>query len=55
MATSYCDVEGARANLRTEIPGWNFAGVRRKLTKLWEKQLSTIEVNTPDTAALKKF
>ncbi len=55
MGTSYCDVEGARANLRAEIPGWNFAGVQRKLTKAWEKQLSTIEVSTADTAALKKF
>ena len=55
MATSWCDVEGARANLKAEIPGWNFEAVRRKLEKAWEKQLATIEVSTPDTAALKKF
>ncbi len=55
MATSFCDLDGARANLKAEIPGWNFASVRRKLTRTWEKQLSAIEVSTLDTTALKKF
>lgn len=55
LATSYCDFDGARANLKAEIPGWNFNAVRSKLEKTWEKQLSTIEVSTPDTMALKKF
>ncbi|MBR1575079.1 MAG: GH92 family glycosyl hydrolase [Bacteroidales bacterium] len=55
LATSWCDVDGARANLRAEIPGWDFAAVQRRLTKAWEKQLSTIEVSTPDTTALRKF
>ena len=55
VATSWVGYDGARANLRSEIPGWNFEGVRKKLVKAWEKQLSTIEVSTPDTVALKKF
>ena len=55
MATSFCDLEGAQANLKAEIPGWNFASVRRKLTRTWEKQLSAIEVSTQDTSALKNF
>lgn len=55
LGTSYCDTEGARANLRAEIPGWNFEGVRKQLVRAWEKQLSTIEASTPDTLALKMF
>ena len=55
LGTSFCDVAGARANLKTEIPGWNFEGVRRRLVAAWEKQLSAIEVTTSDSVALKEF
>ena len=55
MATSYCDIEGAKANVAAEIPGWNFEAVRRKLARTWEKQLSTIEVESSDQEALKRF
>ena len=55
LGTSYCDLDGARSNLKAEIPGWNFEAIRRKLVKAWEKQLSTIEVSTTDSVALKKF
>ena len=55
LGTSFCDLDGARANLQAEIPGWNFEAIRRKLVKAWKKQLSTIEVSTADSVALKKF
>lgn len=44
VATSFCDVEGARRNMRAENYGWNFDLVRRRLARAWEEQLSAIEV-----------
>jgi predicted alpha-1,2-mannosidase len=36
--------DGARLNLKTEIPGWDFAKVRSDAKSSWNKELSKIEV-----------
>jgi len=46
VGTSFSSVEGARKNLQTEIPGWNFNSVVAKNKALWEKSLGQIAVTT---------
>lgn len=41
-------IEGAKLNLATENPGWNFKNVKEKARQLWNKELGKIEV-TADT------
>jgi predicted alpha-1,2-mannosidase len=41
---SFSSMEGARLNLNTEIPGWDFQDVRAKAKALWNKSLSEISV-----------
>lgn len=36
--------DGARLNLKAEIPGWDFEQVRSKAKETWNKELSKIEV-----------
>ncbi|MBQ6086882.1 MAG: GH92 family glycosyl hydrolase [Bacteroidales bacterium] len=55
VATSFCDVEGARANQQAENPGWDFDAIRDRLTGIWEDRLSAIRVETPDEVALTNF
>src|SRR5579872_213255 len=39
---SFVSVEGARANLRQDIPGWNFDRVRKQARGLWTKALAGV-------------
>ncbi len=41
---SYVGIEGARANLAAEIPGWDFDGVRLAAHNAWNRELSRISV-----------
>jgi putative alpha-1,2-mannosidase len=41
---SYVSMEGARANLNQDIPGWNFERVRRESFSSWNKALSYITI-----------
>lgn len=41
---SYVSVEGARKNLETEIPGWDFDGVYRQAVQLWGEALDKVRV-----------
>jgi len=42
---SYVNVENARLNLQTEIPGWDFTGVRAAARAEWNFQLSRLRVS----------
>ena len=44
VALSTTSVEGAQKNLKAELPGWNFADVRRAARDEWEKLLGRFEV-----------
>lgn len=55
MASSFCDVDGARRNQLTENPGWDFDAIRNRLTAIWEERLSAIRVQTSDLVAKQKF
>ena len=47
VGISAVDVEGAKNNLRTEIPGWDFEAVRRAARDSWAGQLKKIEIDDP--------
>jgi len=50
VSISYVSIEGARKNLETELPGWDFDKVRADAKAAWNKELSKIEVSggTPE-------
>ncbi len=44
VGTSFISIEQARANLRSEIPSWDFARVRAQLRSLWTRKLGSISI-----------
>lgn len=55
VALSSVSVDGARANLAGELPGWNFDAVRASATDAWNDRLGRIHITTDDADARKKF
>ncbi|MFI5150947.1 MAG: GH92 family glycosyl hydrolase [Bacteroidia bacterium] len=55
VGISTVSMEGARKNLRAEIPGWDFQKVSKDASKAWEEELGRIEVSGPDPDKLKIF
>ena len=55
VATSFCDVAGARANMAAENPGWDFDSIKERLTGIWEDRLSAVRIETPDVEAMTNF
>jgi predicted alpha-1,2-mannosidase len=45
VALSYVDVEGARKNLKEEMPDFDFDGIKSNAEKIWNKELSRIEIS----------
>jgi len=45
VGISYTSVEGARNNLKSEIPGWDFDGVRNSAREIWNNELSRIKID----------
>lgn len=48
VGVSAVDMEGARKNVETEIPAWDFDGVRRSARHAWNEYLSKIDIETAD-------
>ena len=44
VGLSYVSVEGARKNLISEIPGWDFDRVRSEARKTWNRELNKIQI-----------
>jgi predicted alpha-1,2-mannosidase len=55
VGLSTVSVEGARNNLHTEIPGWDFDAVTKTANKQWEKALSVFAVETQDNNLKQTF
>ena len=51
VGLSAVSIDGALRNLETELPGWDFNGVRDAACAMWERELSkiTIESNRADS------
>ncbi len=47
IAVSYTGIDGALKNL-TEVSGWDFEDLRSKAEKMWERELSRIEVEADE-------
>ena len=41
---SFVSMEGAQRNLQSDIPDWNFEGVSQRAYKMWNRALSSVEV-----------
>lgn len=41
---SFVDIDGARRNLGSDIPDWNFDGIRQQARRAWGAALSRVEV-----------
>lgn len=44
VAISMVSVDGARNNLETEMPGWNFDQLKENVREAWNKELNKIQV-----------
>ena len=44
VALSPVSIEGARANMAAELPGWDFGAVRKAAREAWNSELSKMEV-----------
>ena len=48
VGISAVDIAGARKNVESEIPGWDFDKVRKNARSAWNQYLSKIDITTPD-------
>jgi predicted alpha-1,2-mannosidase len=48
VALSAVGIDGALLNLRAEVPGWDFEGVRRAARQAWNQALGKIAVDADD-------
>lgn len=55
VALSPISTANARMNMQHEMPGWNFKAVRRQATKLWDRELEKIKIQSSDESVLKTF
>jgi putative alpha-1,2-mannosidase len=55
VAISPVSIEGAKANLKAEMPGWDFDATRQAASKAWNDELGRIKVTTGNEEARKKF
>ncbi|MBC6998910.1 GH92 family glycosyl hydrolase [Cytophaga sp. FL35] len=44
VGISYTSIEGARKNLKAEIPHWNFDQTKERAEKIWNKELSKVTI-----------
>jgi predicted alpha-1,2-mannosidase len=55
VALSVVSIEGAQNNLAKELPGWNFDKTKTDAAKIWNEELSRIEVSSNDNKQLRTF
>lgn len=55
VALSPTGPEGATKNMKAEMPGWNFKKAKAAAEKLWDKELSKIEITESDKDKLAIF
>ncbi len=55
VALSYTSLAGARLNMRTEVPHWDFDRVVNESRDEWDRYLGRIEVHTSNLQAKQRF
>lgn len=54
-ATSFTSLDAALANLRAEMPTWDFLGYRLALDSVWRRKLATIDIEDDDRGKVNEF
>ena len=55
VALSPVSIEGAKANLAAELPGWDFEAVAAAADAAWNRELARVKVTTTDETARRIF
>jgi predicted alpha-1,2-mannosidase len=55
VGISHTSIEGAKQNLNSEIPLWDFESILKAADESWENELSSIRVESTDTKKLTTF
>ena len=55
VALSPVSIEGAKANLAAELPGWDFDATAAAADKAWNAELSKVKIETADETARRIF
>lgn len=55
VAISPVDIDGAKANMAAELPGWDFEATARDARTAWNRELSKISIETDDEDARTVF
>ena len=55
VALSPVSIEGAKANMQAELPGWDFDAVAQEAEKAWNNELGKIRIETADEDIRKIF
>ena len=55
VALSAVSVDGAKKNMKKELPDWDFTAVKQEATSKWNQELGKIEVISNDQEKLKIF
>lgn len=55
VALSPVSMDGAEANMKAEMPEWDFEGTVKAATKAWNEELSKIKIDTDDAEARTVF
>lgn len=55
LAISPVSTAGALANMKSEIPDWNFESVKKQSQEVWNKELNKIQVETSNSSDLINF
>ncbi|HEX7303576.1 GH92 family glycosyl hydrolase [Lentzea sp.] len=55
VSMSYVSTDGAKANMAAEVPGWDFAAVRKSTRDAWSAALGKVRVAGRDAAQFKSF
>lgn len=55
VGISATGIDGAKKNLETEVPGWDFNGVKKAAEKGWNDALGAITVQSSNKATMRTF
>ncbi len=55
VALSPVSIEGAKANLDAELPGWDFEATKAQARQNWNTELARIKAQASDSTDLRKF
>lgn len=55
VALSPVSIENAKLNMKTELPGWDFAQTVANADQSWNKELSRIKIESQDSSVMRTF